>query len=132
MSGHLWQTWHFPPLHQMVAVTRAEAAKTVADWGLGDLADVLMLVLSELITNAIRHGRPPDDQDIILILWMTGRGIHGEVRDHGAGIPRQVRPDDDTEGGRGLVLVDAYTAAWGWKPLPIGKAVWFELRADAP
>lgn len=131
MNGHLRQTWHIPPLHQMVGVTRAEAAKIVADWGLGGLAGVLELVLSELITNAIKHGRPPDNQDIILNLWATGKGIRGEVRDHGAGIPRQVHPDDDTEGGRGLVLVDAYTAAWGWKPLPTGKAVWFELRADA-
>jgi anti-sigma regulatory factor (Ser/Thr protein kinase) len=126
------QTWHFPPLHHLVGVTRDEAAKTVADWGLADLADALELVLSELITNAIKHGRPPDDQDIILSLYLTGEGVRGEVRDHGPGIPRQVHPDDDTEGGRGLFLVDAFTAAWGWEPLPTGKAVWFELRAQAP
>ncbi len=131
MTSGLRQTWHFPAHDQMVAFSRTEAAKTVADWGLASLVDDVTLVVSELVTNAIRHGRPPDEQDITLTLCVTDKGVCGEVCDHGKGTPRRVAADDDTEGGRGLAIVDMLAADWGVTDLPDGKRVWFKLRAEA-
>jgi anti-sigma regulatory factor (Ser/Thr protein kinase) len=126
------QTWHFPPDDRVVSLTRSEAAKTVADWGRGDLADDVALIVSELVTNAIRHGQSPNGSDITLTLCVTGRCVTGEVCDHGDGKPRQANPGDDIEGGRGLLLVAAYTTDWGVSPLAGGgKRVWFELCAEA-
>jgi anti-sigma regulatory factor (Ser/Thr protein kinase) len=86
--------------------------------------------VSELVTNAIRHGQTPTGGDITLTLCVTGRCVHGEVCDHGDGIPRQVCAGDDGEGGRGLFLVAAYTTDWGVSPLSSGgKRVWFDICA---
>ena len=90
----------------------------------GDLA----LVVSELVTNAVVHGRGA----ISLIVRLDGEGVYGEVVDDGGGFEREVRergPDDVS--GRGLHIVDVMSNRWG---VHEGTThVWFELaRPDAP
>jgi serine phosphatase RsbU (regulator of sigma subunit)/anti-sigma regulatory factor (Ser/Thr protein kinase) len=87
-------------------------------------ADDAELLVTELVTNALRHGGPGVD------LWvrrLPAGGLRLEVVDGRAGsIPTVQRPDDDAEGGRGLVIVQALAARWGTERLAAGKQVWCE------
>lgn len=127
MTGHE-RTWHIPAQRQAIPDTRAEVRKHLADHGVDDTYD-LEVVVSELVTNAIRHGRP----EITLTLAVDGPRVRGEVVDHGPGMPRPRTPADDEAGGRGLAIVQACTRRWGVTPLPDGhgKCVWFECPGGA-
>ncbi len=94
------------------------------------LHDALLLV-SELVTNAIRHGAP----QIMLRVKTHPPRIQVSVEDGGTGMPRLPTGPLNTlrESGHGLFLVDAIAAAWGVIPSPTqsGKTVWFELGEAA-
>ena len=91
----------------------------------GLLADAA-LATSELVTNAILHGRPP----IELRLRIEGADVLIEVRDRATYQPRKLRPDEDDEHGRGLQIVAALSTRWGTRPTEHGKAVWCVLSAQ--
>lgn len=98
-----------------------------------DDVGVVVLLASELVTNAVRHGAAP----IVLRLQHWGANVRVEVRDGGDTFrPASVASWDLTaEGGRGLALVEALATSWGSTvpaDMPIGKAVWFEVARDAP
>lgn len=83
-----------------------------------------VLLASELVTNALRHGSPPRQ----LELELSPDRLFIAVRDAGAGRPRLSLPVNDQEGGRGLALLDALSTAWGTEARPKdGKLVWCEL-----
>jgi anti-sigma regulatory factor (Ser/Thr protein kinase) len=86
------------------------------------------LILTELVTNAIRHG---PGGPVEVALETGGNGVRGEVADPGPGIRRQelVRRRATEEGGRGLFLVDALSDSWGLAS--DGSRVWFEVAARA-
>ncbi|MET0740502.1 MAG: ATP-binding protein [Candidatus Nanopelagicales bacterium] len=90
-------------------------------------ADVAVLLTSEIVTNALRHGRAP----FRLTVEAVDGTLRVEVRDAGGnGRPtvRGATPED--LGGRGLALVDTLADAWGWQPDGTrGTVVWFELTA---
>src|SRR4051794_14886152 len=97
------------------------------------LGDVLLLT-SELVTNAIRHGGAagPDDR-IRLRVLRQGSRARIEVRDDGPGFarpPRDTRPS--AEGGMGLGLVDRLASAWGTDRTGRSTLVWFEVEPDRP
>jgi anti-sigma regulatory factor (Ser/Thr protein kinase) len=83
------------------------------------------LATSELVTNALLHGRPPVD----LRTRIEGAEVLIEVRDEATYQPRKLRPGDDDEHGRGLQIVAALAARWGTRPTEHGKAVWCVLSA---
>ena len=99
-------------------------SETLDRWSCGHLVDDAVLLVSELVTNAVVHGR----SDVALRLWRTGSGVRVEIADRhpGAVLPR--RPDPEALGGRGLYLVETLAQDWGVRPAKPGKAVWFELE----
>lgn len=122
--------WDVPHTHEAVAEARALTRKALADWGLGALADDAELVVSELVTNAIRHGAAP----VILALGVVGSAdLVGTVTDGGPGLPRIPPPVPGLEdtGGRGLAIVRELVTRWGVWPDSggIGKTIWFTLTA---
>ncbi|MFF3315572.1 ATP-binding protein [Streptomyces sp. NPDC003035] len=112
---------------------RAVLHAVLGDWGAGlDVVETAELVLSELVTNALRVRVPSDRQVGIRIAHSTADGLLSlEVSDAGEGCPEIQEPGEDDTQGRGLVLVDALTHRWGVSPRAagIGKTVWAELKA---
>ncbi|MBT2471874.1 ATP-binding protein [Streptomyces sp. ISL-66] len=98
-------------------------------WELDALAEAAELALTELVTNVVRH--VPDRGCVVLILRQP-QGLRVEVADGCPAPPRVAARDGDglSEGGRGLLLVEAVTDRWGTDPDPTGKTVWFEC--DVP
>lgn len=114
--------WRLPAEPRSVARARELACRRLAEWKLDDLVDTAELLVSELVTNALRHG----EGDIRLRLLLD-RTLVCEVWDTGLVQPRRRRARDTDEGGRGLQLVDLLSAGWGSRRTPKGKIVWFEL-----
>jgi anti-sigma regulatory factor (Ser/Thr protein kinase) len=108
---------------------RAAVRRELAAWGAADLIEDCCLIVTELVTNAVRHGGGA----IHLRLGMTGRWVYGEVSDEGERLPRVRSGDLDATGGRGLLIVDRVADEWGVARMPHGgKIVWFLLGADGP
>ena len=132
------------PLGALVTATpcaRLHARAVLHEWGLQTLAETAELIVSELVTNAVRastrpNGRPRYDGAglpvVIVRLGTDGGRVMIEVWDGipGAPVPERAEPDD--ESGRGLVLVEAVCARWSWETVPgwPGKVVWAELRVQ--
>ena len=107
-----------------VGQARRIVAEHLVEWGLdGDTRDVAVLLVSELVTNALQHGRQP----MRLVADNGPDTLRVEIYDGGDGRPaiRPVRADEP--GGRGLRLVDALATRWETTLGPDGKCVWFEL-----
>ncbi|WP_433478654.1 ATP-binding protein [Spirillospora sp. CA-142024] len=115
---------------------------TLEAWGLTDTAGDVVVAVSELVTNALRHGleglpQPLPLCPIQLVLIGHPRRLVVSVTDPGgrAPVPVPCDPDRFVEGGRGLLVVGAISDAWGWARLATGgKAVWaaFDLRVSPP
>lgn len=109
----------------LASVSRARAflLETFGSWGLGRLTDDGMLVVSELVTNAIRHAGTA----CTLELAADDSAVRIAVADEGSGSP-DPQPFSDTQShGRGLRIIGALSAAWGVDALPVGKIVWADL-----
>lgn len=96
----------------------------------GDI-EVIALLVSELITNAIVHAAPHDSKEQIALTISISKGlVRVEVGDANPSPPtRIVDAALDAPSGRGLALVDALSTTWGVTPTTSGKFVWFEVRA---
>ncbi|WP_333768736.1 ATP-binding protein [Streptomyces sp. IBSBF 2435] len=116
-----------------VSEARHELRRVLDAWGLDDLADRAELVLSELLTNAVRHTVPPPDCEIETRYELLPAGVRIEVHDADETRPAAQIPSAEEESGRGLALVDALTGArWGvGDRMGIGKLVWAVLERDA-
>ncbi|MCJ1680775.1 ATP-binding protein [Streptomyces sp. APSN-46.1] len=116
-----------------VGRARAAAHAVLADWGAGEeLLGTAALVLSELVTNALRVRVPSDRQVGVRIAYSSADGLlRLEVSDAGSGRPEVRHPEADETEGRGLWLVEALSHRWGVSPRAggIGKTVWCELKA---
>jgi signal transduction histidine kinase len=102
---------------------RAAAADMVATLHLEPLGDDLALVVSELVTNAVRHAVPP----VRLEISADADRVTVAVGDGSPGRPVAREAADDAEGGRGMALVDMLCAETGVRPNPPGKTVWAAL-----
>ncbi|WUV84826.1 SpoIIE family protein phosphatase [Streptomyces sp. NBC_01476] len=114
--------WTLEPQPTSVARARELAHDQLLDWGLDDLVDTTELLVSELVTNALRHGYG----DIRLRLLLD-RTLVCEVWDGALLQPRRRRARETDEGGRGLQLVAMLSQSWGSRRTHRGKTVWFEL-----
>lgn len=114
--------WTLPPEPRSVARARELARDQLESWELTDLIDTTELLVSELVTNALRYG-----EGEIRLRLLLDRTLVCEVWDGGHVQPRRRRARDTDEGGRGLQLVGLLSAAWGSRRTPHGKTVWFEL-----
>jgi serine phosphatase RsbU (regulator of sigma subunit)/anti-sigma regulatory factor (Ser/Thr protein kinase) len=114
--------WRLPAEPRSVALARELARDQLTVWGLEDLADTTELLVSELVTNALRHG---DGE--IRFRMLRDRTLVCEVWDAALAQPRRRRARATDEGGRGLQLVQLLSAAWGSRRTPQGKTVWCEL-----
>ncbi|CAL9630173.1 SpoIIE family protein phosphatase [Streptomyces sp. Tu 3180] len=119
--------WALPGDPAVVAEARRSATRQLARWGLDELAFTTELVVSELVTNAIRHAVGPVRLRLIL-----ERSLVCEVFDGGATTPRVRHPRVMDEGGRGLLLVSQLSQRWGTRFLAEGKIIWAEQSLDAP
>jgi anti-sigma regulatory factor (Ser/Thr protein kinase) len=118
-------TLRLPRRPEAVVTARRAAERLGADLPSQVVAD-LRLVVSELVTNAVRHGT---GDEVELRLTVDGAVVRGEVIDAGEGFvpPPSLLPASDVPGGRGLVIVDRVTNGWG--VLEGSTHVWFEVRA---
>ncbi|CQR62095.1 SpoIIE family protein phosphatase [Streptomyces leeuwenhoekii] len=114
--------WTLPREPRSVGRAREHARARLQGWGLDALVDTTELLVSELVTNALRYG-----EGEIRLRLLLDRTLVCEVWDSGLVQPRRRRARDTDEGGRGLQLVGLLSAAWGSRRTPRGKTVWFEL-----
>ncbi|MGW1275259.1 SpoIIE family protein phosphatase, partial [Streptomyces sp. NPDC002491] len=116
-------TWDIPADPALVAPIRKQAVEQLARWGLSDASFTTELVVSELVTNAIRYGSRP----IRLRLIHDATTLICEVSDHSHTAPHLRRAKTWDEGGRGLLLVAQLTQRWGSRHTAEGKTIWAEL-----
>ncbi|MCW2607418.1 MAG: histidine kinase [Frankiales bacterium] len=107
-----------------VAATRHQVAAALRAWEVReDLQEAVLLLLSELVTNGLVHGKPP----VTARLRLTRRSLVVEVHDAAGSLPRRRSASTEDEHGRGLQLVSVLAERWGTRPTTDGKAVWFVL-----
>nr|WP_245606604.1 SpoIIE family protein phosphatase [Streptomyces himastatinicus] len=114
--------WQLPSDPQSVGRARELAREQLESWGMEGLVDTTELLVSELVTNALRYG-----EGEIRLRLLLDRTLVCEVWDGNLVQPRRRRARDTDEGGRGLQLVGLLSAGWGSRRTPHGKTVWFEL-----
>ena len=118
------------PGPESVKAAREFTSATLRDWQLDDLAEEAVIVASELVTNAIRHGTrctvPTADEAIVALAWQRRADRIVCIVTDSSDLPPVLEDADMTaESGRGLQVVHALTAAWGWAMLgACQKAVW--------
>ncbi|MDK1346743.1 SpoIIE family protein phosphatase [Streptomyces sp. 378] len=116
-----WTVWRVP---QAVGHARRFARRTLRSWGVTVDQDAALLVVSELVTNALVH----TDGQVRMDLTLVNNRLRIAVADASPRSP--VRPTSigwEATGGRGILLVEALTATWGTLPVSGGKQVWAEL-----
>ncbi|MFF5805167.1 SpoIIE family protein phosphatase [Streptomyces sp. NPDC012746] len=119
-------TWDVAADPALVAGVRAAATRQLADWGLDELSFAAELMLSELVTNAVRYGTEP-----IQVRLIHDRTLICEVSDGSNTAPHLRRAASTEEGGRGLFLVAQLAHAWGTRYTTHGKVIWAECALDA-
>lgn len=120
--------WDVPSDPALVAGIRADVTYRLEEWGMEELTFSTELVISELVTNAIRYGTDP----IGLRLLRDRSVLICEVADGSSTSPHLRRAAATDEGGRGLFLVAQFTQRWGTRYMPRGKVIWTEQSLHSP
>jgi PAS domain S-box-containing protein len=118
--------WDLPTDPSVVAEARARTARQLAEWGLEDITYTTELLVSELVTNAIRHAQEPLQLRIIL-----DGVLSCEVFDGSSSAPQLRRADRYDEDGRGLMLVAQLAERWGTRHTGTGKIIWAQQQLPA-
>ncbi|WP_116210221.1 SpoIIE family protein phosphatase [Streptomyces olivoreticuli] len=113
--------WELPSDPAVVAGARADVTRQLTEWGLVEAVFTSELILSELITNAIRHAAGP-----IRVRLLRDRSLICEVSDTSSTSPHLRYAAAEDEGGRGLFLVAQLADRWGTRYTPDGKVIWAE------
>lgn len=119
-----------PAVPPSVAAARKFSRELLAEWGLHELTADAVLLLSELVTNAIVHV-PEGSGEVQLVLSRTPEHLVAQVTDAGGCLPLCGEAGPDSEGGRGMWLVEEIAAQWGHHASGTGKTVWFTLPLPA-
>ncbi|MFB7495796.1 SpoIIE family protein phosphatase [Streptomyces sp. NPDC056161] len=114
-------SWDVPLDPAAVGELRNRATRKVMDWGYEELAVTTELIVSELVTNAIRYGSPP-----LRLRLIRDSRLTCEVSDGSSTAPRLRHARSTDEGGRGLFLVAQVAHRWGARYAPDGKIIWAE------
>ncbi len=115
-------TWTLPSELTSASRARSLIRRPLRRWGLTDLVPTAELLVSELVTNAVRYA-----QGKIGLRLILEDGLVCEVLDDSAALPRLRHPDDSDERGRGLQVVSQLAQRWGARRAGAGKIVWCEL-----
>ncbi len=118
--------WTFPAEPGAVRTARAAVRGRLCGWGLDCLADLAALLVSELVTNSLRHATGPIGVRLVRPAGL-GDTLLVEVSDPLPDPPRERVAHPEDESGRGLQLVADSSRRWGTRPGDTGKTVWFEL-----
>ena len=144
MAPYLWPLRSYLELGALptaVPCARLHARHLVWEWGLNGLAESTELLVSELVTNAVKTTAGQEDQAAVCLrLSSDNARVLIEVWDADPQPPAPKdlgddgTPDPQEEGGRGLFLVAALSTRWDWylTQEPTGKVVWCELDAELP
>ncbi|MEU9114036.1 SpoIIE family protein phosphatase [Streptomyces sp. NPDC048483] len=119
--------WEVPSDPAAVADARADISRQLTGWGLDETVFTSELILSELITNAIRHATGP-----IRVRLLYDRTLICEVSDTSSTSPHLRYAAAEDEGGRGLFLVSQLAQHWGTRYTPEGKIIWAEQSLGGP
>ncbi|MEU4353130.1 ATP-binding protein [Streptomyces virginiae] len=111
-----------------VGLARRALTAQLSSWGLHEVTDTSRLLVSELITNSLRHAHGP----VRVNLRVRGALLRCEVEDASPAGPVPGTPGPDAESGRGMELVDALAQDWGSDRTRTGKTTWFELVIPDP
>ncbi|WP_234433490.1 SpoIIE family protein phosphatase [Streptomyces sp. NRRL WC-3549] len=122
MPADRYAAWELPYDKSAPATARRMVSERLAEWNLtGDTGEATELIVSELVTNAIRHGRPPLKLRLIL-----DRGLTCEIWDGSTTVPHMKYAGVVDEGGRGLFIISQLATLWGTRYASEGKLVWSE------
>ncbi|MFD6802302.1 SpoIIE family protein phosphatase [Streptomyces cyaneofuscatus] len=113
--------WELPAEAMAVGRARELATRQLGVWGLEELSFATELVVSELVTNAVRYGGGP-----LRLRLIRDRTLLCEVADTGHTSPHLRYSAEDDEGGRGLFIVAQLVQRWGTRYTPAGKTIWTE------
>lgn len=128
--GPTWtRTWESLPPPSEIPEVRRRVGTLLAEWGVdGDAAQPTLLVITELLTNAIEHASAP----IHLTLKWGHTFVQVEVHDNAAGAPRAHAHDPAVARGHGLQIVEGLALRRGWTPEQHGKTIWADVPTDWP
>lgn len=126
MSAVRHASWSFPPHEHSVGDARRFVRHSLVGWGMDDIADIVVLAVSELVTNAVVHAGTPSQVELDL----TATRLRLSVRDSHP--ERTIAPlpgqrDDTAEGGRGLLITAALAPTWGVEYTRADKTIWLEF-----
>ena len=117
-----WTLSGMPPVPNCVPYVRQQARAVLRLWGLTEVASEVELLLTELVTNVVKHARTTFD---VVMTW-SGWQLRCEVSDGSPHPARpQLTPSPERTGGRGFLLVNALSSGWGVDMHDQGKSVWF-------
>jgi anti-sigma regulatory factor (Ser/Thr protein kinase) len=108
-------------------VARTFVQEVVTRSGLDGMGSTLVLLTSELVTNAVRHGAGP----LRIKVYVRDNEVVIEVMDSGPMLPQQRSGAGDSDAGRGLTLVSLLSGSWGVEPHALGKTVWCSVPRQA-
>ena len=125
LSSRTTRTDHLllEPEPRAARAARTFVRLTCARWDLDSVLEPALLVVSELVTNAVRHARTR----LTVGLLLRSDHLLVEVEDEDSRPLVLHHNDQDAVDGRGLILIDAMARKWGSRPRPLGKVVWAEL-----
>jgi anti-sigma regulatory factor (Ser/Thr protein kinase) len=109
---------------------RSLVSAALNTWGIGHLVDAGTLIVDELLTNSINHTRSRMAR--IIVRRVAEDRVRIGVADKSPDVPDIRTPSEDSEDGRGLILIDALSDRWGYDRHPSWKVTWAELQLAAP